>query len=512
MDNFEENSGLPVENEENGVNAAGGPAVAEDTVNVVQTPAAEEVNTGAQVDINPQTEPVQAEPAAEGQSYAGEPQNTEAASVDSAYQPASAYGNAPYNAAPDTRPVFNKVNYSEQKPIKNYSPFSFGLKVFCGLLAAVILVTGALYAGYYLGKNSKNKSLFRDDIKMDLAAKPKDTQGMTAAEVYDAVNPSIVGIRVYNSQRGFDASGVIYTEDGYIITNDHIYSSVGAPHFKIYTYDGAEYDAVYVAGDAVSDLAVLEIENGKDFKVPVFGNSAELICGENIYAIGRPSDASDPTSITSGTVSLPSRRVQSSKTNYSSSLIQTDSAINPGSSGGALVNMYGQVVGITSSKLSGSDYELMCFSIPTVTVKRVIDQLISNGKVTDRAKLGITYTEINSVTKKTGNYADTGLLIVSVSSDSDLYGKVEKNDIITHVNGAKITKDDTVLDIIEACRAGDTITITVLTKSGDEKELTAKLGANVGESSYKDSEEQTNNSSKSNSSSGDGTFDFPAGD
>ncbi len=513
MDNFEENTGF--KNEDAADTAAGENAVVQPTAAVNAQPDAQpeitSVTPEVQVDINPNPVWAETETAAKESIPASEPAFT-APAADAVNQAPPVSQGVQYNAAPEMRPVFNRVEYSEQKPIKNYSPFSRGVKIFCGLLAAVILVTGGLYTGYYFGKN-KSRNLFRDDVKMDLAAKPKDTEGMTAAEVYDTVNPSIVGVRVYNSKRAFDASGVIYTKDGYVITNDHIYSSVGAPKFKIYTYDGKEYDAVYVAGDVVSDLAVLKIENGKDFSVPVFGDSSALICGENVYAIGRPSDASDPTSITSGTVSLPKRRVQSSKTNYSSSLIQTDSAINPGSSGGALANMYGQVVGITTSKLSGDDYDLMCFSVPTVTVKRVVDQLISKGKVTDRAKLGITYTEINSVSKTAGNYADTGLLIVSVSSDSDLYGKADKDDIITHVEGVKITKDDMILDIIESRKAGDTVTITVLTSSGDEKELTVKLGANVGESSYKQSEAQTESSSDSSSSSDDGkTFDFPFGE
>ncbi|MBR4911101.1 MAG: trypsin-like peptidase domain-containing protein [Clostridia bacterium] len=413
-------------------------------------------------------------------------------------------------------PVLSKVSYTEQKPA-NRSKLGRGVKVFCGLLAAVVLFTAACAGGYYLGKNSKKaRSYYNSDIKVDLAAKPKDTDGMTAAEVYAQLNPSIVGIRVYNSKSAFDASGVIYTEDGYIITNDHIYENVGAPKFRIYAYDGTEYDAVFVAGDTVSDLAVLKIVNGSGFKAAVFGNSAELVCGENVFAIGRPSDASDNTSITAGTVSLTSRRVKS-KSNYSSGLIQTDTAINPGSSGGALVNMYGQVVGITSSKLTGADYDTISFSIPSVTVKRNVDQLIAGGKVTDRAKIGITYLEVNSVYKEMNNYAATGLLVQEVNSDSDLYGKVEKNDIITHINDIEIVKDDIVLDIIESCKAGDEITLTVLSKSGDQKTFTVKLGANIGQSSYKENESDTASQSGSSSGSGgssgsDGTFNFPQGD
>lgn len=417
----------------------------------------------------------------------------------------------PVQMGTDT-PVLNRVNYTPQKPINDYKPLNRGLKIFCVVLAAVVLITAACAGGYYLGKNGNTfSSFYRNDVKIDLAAKPKNTDGMTAAEIYDKLNSCIVGIRVYNSSNASDASGVIYTKDGYIITNDHIYASVGAPKFKVYTYDGKEYDAQYVAGDSVSDLAVLKIKGGKDFDVAEFGNSKELVCGENVYAVGRPSDASDDTSITSGIVSLTGRRVRS-KTNYASSLIETDSAINPGSSGGALVNMYGQVVGITSSKLSGTEYDAIGFAIPTVTVKRVVDQLISSGKVLDRAKLGITYTEINSVAKQMSSYSDTGLLVQSVSTDSSLYGKVQKDDIITHINGIKITSDDIVLDLLESLKAGDQVKITVLSSSGAQKDYTAKLGANVGESSFKAEESGADNSSQEgNSPESGGKFDFPNG-
>ena len=413
--------------------------------------------------------------------------------------------------APLCPPGLNKVNYSPKEAVGNYKPFSKGLKIFCAALAAIVLLTAACTGGYYLGKSGNaGTGYYKSNVKVDLAAKPKGEDGMTPAQIYEAINPSVVGIRVYNSSVGYQASGVIYTKDGYIITNDHIYETVGAPQFKVYTFEGKEYDAEYVAGDSVSDLAVLKIKNGKDFKAATFGDSRELVCGESVYSVGRPSDAADDNSITSGTVSLTNRRMKS-KTNYSSSLIQTDSAINPGSSGGALVNMYGQVVGITSSKLAGTQYDSVSFSIPSVTVKRVVDQLISKGKVTDRAKLGVTYTEINSVTKHIGNYASVGLLIDSVSPDSSLAGKVKSGDIITHVGGVKITKDDILLDVIEASKAGDKIKITVLS-SGEETDYTVKLGANVGESSYKANESDVDNSTENDGSSGsDGTFDFPFG-
>jgi len=413
----------------------------------------------------------------------------------------------------------NELNFNNEEPVKSkfepidYTPIlpymekekaSRGVKIFSFILAFAILLSGACLGGYFIGKNS-NK-ITTSKIKVDLTAKPKDSDEYSAAQVYELLNESIVGIRVYNKNGlASDASGVIYSKDGYVVTNDHIYSEIGAPQFRVYTYDGKEYDAEYVAGDSISDLAVLKIK-GKGFKPAVFGDSSQLVNGETVTAIGRPSDATADSSISQGLISAVSRRMTTTS-NYSARLIQTDSAINPGSSGGALVNMYGQVIGITASKLAGVEYDAIGFAIPTVTMKRVVEQLISDGEVTDRAKLGITYTEINSITEKMGEYSSTGLYVVSVGEDSDLYGKLKEGDIITHINGNKITKDDIVLDVIENSKAGDSITVTVLNTKGVTKEYKAVLKANVGQSSYSKILNNSNSSEKN-----DGTFDFPFGE
>lgn len=399
----------------------------------------------------------------------------------------------------------NRINYSDILPVTDYKPMSRGLKLFALIMAAVILLTGVSVTGYFLGRNSISYGT-RKNVNLNLSAKPKETDEMTAAEVYDKVNASVVGITVYNTAgNGSQASGVFYSADGYIVTNDHIYSEVGAPKFKVYTSDGKEYDAKYVAGDQVSDLAILKID-ASGFTPAQFGNSDEIICGENVVAIGRPSDAAHASSITKGIISSTARRVKTTS-NYSAKLIQTDSAINPGSSGGALVNMYGQVIGITSSKLAGVSYDSVGYAIPTKTMKRICEELISKGKVVSRAKLGITYTAINSVSAEINDYDYIGLYIASVAEDSDLFGKVNAGDVITRINGIEVTSDDVVLDIIEESSAGDKVSVTVVSKTGKESTFDITLKANTCESSY--SSEINSDSSSGNSG---GTFDFPFGE
>ena len=159
-----------------------------------------------------------------------------------------------HTAPVSTEPVWNKVNYTPTNPVLDYRPASLGLKIFAFIMACIILLSTACITGYFLGRNSVSspKGSF---VSVDLAARPKNTDQMTPAEVYEKVNKSIVGIRIYNSAGSIsDASGVIYSKEGYIVTNDHIYSEIGAPKFKIYMHDGTERTATYVAGDTVSDL------------------------------------------------------------------------------------------------------------------------------------------------------------------------------------------------------------------------------------------------------------------
>ncbi len=413
-------------------------------------------------------------------------------------------------------PPYNPISFTPVKPIEEAKPMSRGLKFFALLLAAVVALTVATAGGYYLGKISVPKTFDDSGTRFGLEAKPKDTDEMTAAQVYEKVNASVVGICVYNKDgKASNASGVIYSEDGYVITNDHIYSEISAPEFKIYTYDNKEYDAEYVAGDQVSDLAVLKIKSGK-FKTATFGNSDQIIFGESVVAIGRPGGAANASSVTKGIISATSRRVQTTSS-YSSRLIETDCPINPGSSGGVLVNMYGQVVGITSSKLASADVDAVGYAIPTTTVKRIVRELIKNGKVLSRAKLGITYQAVDSVSVEIdNNYKYKGLYVDSVSEDSDLYKKVVKGDTITHINGIVVTRDEIVLDIIEKSKAGDTVKVTVVSKDGKTKTYEAVLKANVGESSYTTKEQNDNETlpqlPENGGNEGGGAFNFPFGE
>ncbi len=381
-----------------------------------------------------------------------------------------------------------KINIPETLPAKEKTA-NKGVKTFCVILAAVIVLSCFTYGGYFLGKNSnKVPHTYDETPQISLQSKPEDANAISAAKIYSDISKSVVGILVYNESGEMgEASGVVYSEDGYIVTNDHIYSSISSAKFKIFISDGSEYDAYYVAGDTRSDLAVLKISEDVKLSVPAFGNSDEVITGETVCAIGCPNGYSAKSTITLGIVSVPKVRM-SITTTYSSNFIQTDTAINPGNSGGALVNMYGQIIGITSSKISDTSYEGVGFAIPTKTVKKVVQSLIENGNVKNRARLGISYNFYNSAMAELSELSSCGLLVREVSKDSDLYSKLSEGDMISHVNDIAITDDAVILDLLEESAPGDSILLTVLKQSGETVTVSAILLKDEGSSSYVNSD------------------------
>lgn len=368
-------------------------------------------------------------------------------------------------------------------------PTSKGLIVFIVILSAAVLIAVAAAAGYFIGIynggidiSGKDSDISNIPVTLELNSIPEDKDEFSAKDVYSAVNPSVVGVTVYNdSGNGGMGAGIIYSEDGYIITNDHLFDSIKNPKLLVTDSEGNEYKARYIAGDTRSDIAVLKIETDK-LTPAVFGDSSECYVGQNVVTIGR-ADSTEENNMTKGIISLKERRV-SVTTNYSMKFIQVDAPTSPGSSGGALINMYGQVIGITSSKAGGDGDEGIAFAIPSTTVKKVVESLISYGYVVNRAKLGISYYELNTVTAEINEYDVKGLMIATIDSESDLYGKAEEGEIITHINGTEILYDDIVLDLLEELKPDDTVELKIVTLDGKTKTVTVKLLPDNGTSKY----------------------------
>ncbi|MCD7784842.1 MAG: trypsin-like peptidase domain-containing protein [Oscillospiraceae bacterium] len=291
--------------------------------------------------------------------------------------------------------------------------------------------------------------------------------------------PSIVTIEAYTGSTIFasysQGSGIIMTSDGYIITNAHVIEDADLT-IIVRLYDGTEYNATVVGSDSRTDLAVLKI-NASDLTPAQFGDSDQLELGEQVVTLGSP--AGLESTVTTGIVSGLNRMISVESDNISMECIQIDAAINPGNSGGALVNMWGQVVGITSSKLEAVEYDNIGFAISINAAIPIIEELIENGGILGRPKVGISFYEISS-TMSSIYGIPAGLYIAAIDEECDISNTdLEIGDVITEMDGTTVTSADDVYEVIFQYSSGDEITATVLRMDDDgnwnEFEITFKL-------------------------------------
>ena len=293
-------------------------------------------------------------------------------------------------------------------------------------------------------------------------------QRLTLQELYARCADTVVGVRATigtDSDSGIGASihwgsGFIVSADGFIITNQHVISE--ADIATVVLPDGSEYPAKLVGEDAQTDVAVLKIE-AEGLPVAEIGDSSELVVGDEVAAIGNPLSDNLSGTMTNGIISAIDRSI--SYNGHDMPMLQTNTALNEGNSGGPLFNMYGQVVGITNMKMSAvySDVTIegIGFSIPTTTVKTVTDQLIQTGKYV-RPGLGIT---VGAIPAEAASHYELpeGLYISAVSDGSSAQEEgVQVGDILTHVNGIPVRKSDDVLEIRDAMSVGDKMTLTLV--------------------------------------------------
>lgn len=289
---------------------------------------------------------------------------------------------------------------------------------------------------------------------------PKNTTPSTK-HAYKTLSPSVVSVMTYDNNTDTatllgQGTGIILSTDGYIVTNSHVIDDSKNNYITVTLKDGEEYDAVTVGYDSRTDIAVLKIE-GKDLQAAEFASSETLSVGEDVVAIGNPGGIDYSNSLTRGVVSALDRTVNQSTVLY----IQTDAAINPGNSGGPLANLYGQVLGINTIKVVSPEYEGMGFAIPSMTIKEIADDLISQGYVSDRVRVGVTGTFITKESAANANIK-SGILISDFSKDSPLpKERVQKEDIITAINGTEISSFPAFYRELEKHRAGDEITLTI---------------------------------------------------
>lgn len=288
---------------------------------------------------------------------------------------------------------------------------------------------------------------------------PENTDGgYETTYIYEKVNPSVVNITVYGNQSIAalgSGTGIVMSEDGYIITNAHVVE--GGTSVNVTFSDDTDANGTIIGMDTTTDLAVVKVDrNG--LTPAEFGDSSALKVGERIVAIGNAGGLS--STITQGIVSGLDRDLGEGA--RSLRLIQVDAAINPGNSGGPLINRFGQVIGINSSKIASVDYEGIGFSIPINEAKPILESIISHGYVTGRAVLGVSVVELNSSNGPINGLPSEGVCIVEFTSDSDLprHG-VQLRDVIVEANGVDIITTDDLLTELDKYSPGDTFNLVV---------------------------------------------------
>lgn len=325
----------------------------------------------------------------------------------------------------------------------------------------------------------------KDYSGMKLESNPKDAKtnnSYTAAKASEKVSDSVVGILCYSDDvpdqadtttASSQGSGIIFSQDGYVITNAHVIgNSKTAYAIRVVTSDGKEYKAGVVGYDSRTDIAVLKMDDAKGLTPATFGDSSQLEVGQDIIVVGNPGGLDYQNTTTKGVISALDRKLStSSLTKY----IQTDAAINPGNSGGPLVNYYGQVVGITTSKIVSETYEGMGFAIPSQTVKSIVDTLVKNGYVEGRVKIGISGIAVTS--DQASNYnIPQGIYVQSIVSGGPCDGtSLEEGDIITEVDGETITSFADVYAILETHKPGDKIKVKYYSSSSGDGEVEITL-------------------------------------
>lgn len=442
-----------------------------------EQPAAETRNTAPQNEQPaqaPQSEQPMQQPQAEQPAQA--PQND---------QPQAEEPRTPFQT-PVQHPEFHQAQqqtgFGEVPPMsqKPHTPknkkHSRGLALgLCGVAAACLLFAGGAVVGNMAFGGNANSDSGASASTSDSAptlqinSKPEsdssnssdnyDTaDGMAGEDIYKKVNPSVVSVISTTAEGTGSGSGVIMSKDGYIITNNHVVD--GAQSVSVQLSDGTSLDAEIIGTDEQTDLAVIKVTPTSDLTAAEFGDSDELEPGEYAYAIGSPGGVQFANTITGGRISAINRDL--TVNDRVMTLIQTDASINNGNSGGALINKYGQVVGITSAKLSGNAFgsatvEGMGFAIPINTAKDIVDELIQNGYVSGRPSIGITGQNVESADGKV-----SGVQVYSIDSRAKAAGEgLQVGDVITAVDGTPTPDMDKVNELKQDKKAGDKLTLSV---------------------------------------------------
>ncbi len=354
------------------------------------------------------------------------------------------------------------------------------LKAFLAVLLVICIVALTSLATVKIYSDILSEKLLSGDLNTDASSDRDEEDGLGStsidlsaydfdivpSEVAGKVISSVVCIQNYrNSQQGgigspsgtgvtlaAEGSGIVYSEEGYVITNAHVVA--GADLLKVVASDGEIYEATLIGSDSETDLALIKVE-AANLTPATLGSSDGLLVGDFVMAVGNPGGLEFSSSVTLGIVSAKNRPLQI-ENGYTMSTIQTDAAINPGNSGGALVNMKGEVVGICSAKYVAEGFEGLGFAIEIDEALPIIEELKEHGKVVGRSMLGISGMIVDELTAYYYRLTE-GFYIRSIENTGA--GDLQVGDVITKIDGKQILSKSDVKNAIQNKAPGTAVTI-----------------------------------------------------
>ena len=361
------------------------------------------------------------------------------------------------------------------------------------LCACVVTSAAAGFGGGYLASSLAQPeaqaapAASQAQTALTAAASPAAAgDAMSVSQIVEAVSDSVVEINTETTAQNLfrqtvtaqaAGSGVIISQDGYIVTNNHVID--GAQQITVRLKDGTSYDATLVGADPQTDVAVLKVE-ATGLQAAQVGSSASLQVGDTVVAIGNPLGELGGT-VTNGIISATSRQIDVE--GQPMTLLQTNAAINPGNSGGGLFNDQGQLVGIVVAKTSATGVEGLGFAIPVDTAQAVWQDLITNGYVTGRGELGVSVIDVTDQRMALMyRLPQLGVYVAGVENGSAAQtAGLQVGDGILAVNGVEVSSADELKAQLEQCHAGDQVTLTVLRDGGQQEQVIVTLQEQVPE-------------------------------
>lgn len=401
-------------------------------------------------------------------------------------------------------PPFSAPEKPPKKAKKRSGKGIIALALCFSLLGSALGAGGVLLAQQYFIRKNINISTITEGRREPtvLQTVPVDTgKLMTPAQVYAANVHSTVGITTsvttnffgFQTTSAASGSGFFISDDGYILTNYHVVENSNS--ITVSTYDGESYDTALIGYDESNDIAVLKIE-AEGLTPVVLGDSNDLNVGDSVVAIGNP--LGELTfSLTAGLVSAKDRKVTFSNS-VTMNLIQTDCAINSGNSGGALFNLYGEVVGVTNAKYSssssGASIDNIGFAIPINSIREIVASIIEKGYIS-KPYMGVS---VGDVSKEAQLYGlPQGAAVYSVSEDSPAEkAGLQAGDIVTKAAGTDITCGNDLVKVVGSQKVGSKLALTVY-RQGQELAITVEIEEQIQSALENENQPQAQQSSQS---------------